>query len=152
MLSLNDNIQVLIGSSIQGEMLSTQAMTLMKYYGYAVFMIVVMLYCKVIEKRPIKSMGFNGKLLGDLKGILVGIFLLTASIGIITLTGSISYNGFLENPDFPIILAFLGAFIVQGAMEETLCRGFLMTSISIKVSIPIAIIISFNYICFAYYQ
>ncbi|MGO5053909.1 lysostaphin resistance A-like protein [Lachnospiraceae bacterium LCP25S3_G4] len=127
---------------LQGDMLSTQAMTLMKYYGYAVFMLISILYCKFIEKRSIKSMGFNSKFFGYLKGILIGIGLLVVSIGIIVLTGNISYNGFLENINYPIILAFLGAFIIQGAMEETLCRGFLMTSLSKKVSIPLAILIS----------
>ena len=129
-------VHYLMGYNVlQGEMLSDQAMTLMKYYGYAVFMLVAILYCKFIEKRPMKSMGFNGKLFGYLKGILIGILLLVVSIGIIVLTGNISYNGILKNTDYPIILAFLGAFIIQGAMEETLCRGFLMTSLSKKISI-----------------
>lgn len=127
---------------LQGEMLSAQAMTLMKYYGYAVFIFVAILYCRFIEKRTIKSMGFNGKIFGYLKGILIGIALLAASIGIIVLTGNISYNGVLKDIDYPIILVFLGAFVIQGAMEETLCRGFLMTSLSKKVSIPLAIFIS----------
>ncbi len=127
---------------LQGEMLDLRAMTLMKYYGYGVFMVVAMLYCKLIEKRSLKSMGFNGKVFGYLKGILVGVVLLAVSIGLILLTGNITYSGVLQNIDYPIIFAFLGAFIIQGAMEETLCRGFLMTSLSKKVSIPIAILIS----------
>lgn len=127
---------------LQGEMLSTQAMTLMKYYGYGIFMVVAMLYCKIIEKRSPKTMGFNGEIFNYIKGILVGVALLAVSIVIITITGNMSYNGVLENIDYPIIFAFLGAFIIQGAMEETLCRGFLMTSLSKKVSIPLAILVS----------
>lgn len=127
---------------LQGEMLSTQAMILMKYYGYAVFIIVAILYCQIIEKRPVKSMGLNSKFIGYLKGILIGATLLAVSIGIITLTGNISYNGFLEDINYPIILAFLGAFIIQGAMEEIICRGFLMISLSKKISISLAIFIS----------
>lgn len=42
---------------LQGEMLSTQTMTLLKYYGFIIFMIVGMMYCKFIEKRSLKSMG-----------------------------------------------------------------------------------------------
>lgn len=60
-------IHYIMGYNIlQGDMLSTQAMTLMKYYGYAVFIIVAVLYCKIIEKRPIKSMGFNSKFIGSI--------------------------------------------------------------------------------------
>lgn len=127
---------------LNGEMLSIQAMTLMKYYGYIVFIIVTMLYCKVVEKRSIKSMGFNSKFSGYLKGSILGVVLLVASIGIIMFTGSISYNGVVKNINYPIILAFLGAYIIQGAMEETLCRGFLMTSLGKKISIPLAVLIS----------
>ena len=127
---------------LQGEMLNTQAMTLMKYYGYGIFMVITMLYCKIIEKRSLKTMGFNSKIFSYIKGILVSVALLVASIAIITITGSITYNGILEGINFPIIFAFLGAFIIQGAMEETMCRGFLMTSLSKKVSIPLAILVS----------
>lgn len=127
---------------LQGEMLSIEEMTLMKYYGFVIFIIVTILYCKFIEKRSLKSMGFDRKLLEYIKGVLIGIALLTISIGIIVITGNITYNGIFNNINYPIILAFLGAFIIQGAMEETLCRGFLMISLSKKVSIPLAIIIS----------
>lgn len=127
---------------LQGEMLPLETMILLKYYGFVIFIAVTVLYCKLIEKRSIKSMGFNTKFMGYIKGILVGIVLLFLSIGILILTKNITFNGILKNINYPIILAFLGAFIVQGAMEETLCRGFLMTSLSKKVSIPVAILIS----------
>lgn len=34
---------------------------LLKYYGFSVFFVVTLLYCKLIEKRKIKSLGFNKK-------------------------------------------------------------------------------------------
>ena len=37
---------------------------------------------------------------------------------------------------------YLGGFVIQGAMEEVMCRGFLMNSLRCKVSIQIAILIS----------
>lgn len=127
---------------LQGEMISIQGMTLMKYYGYGIFMIVAILYCKVVEKRSLKNMGFNSKIFDYTRGILIGIVLVVMSIGLIMITGNISYNGVLENINYIIIFAFLGGFIIQGAMEETLCRGFLMTSLAKKVSNPVAIFIS----------
>ena len=47
---------------LRGEMLSTQTMTLMKYYGYIVFLFITILYCKFIEKRSARSMGFNSRI------------------------------------------------------------------------------------------
>jgi len=136
-------IHYLMGYNIlQGEMLSIEMMTLMKYYGFLIFMVVAILYCKFIEKRSLKSMGFNGKISDYIKGILIGVFLLAISVGVILCTGNINYNGIFENINYPIIFAFLVAFIIQGAMEETLCRGFLMISLSKKISIPLAIFIS----------
>lgn len=127
---------------LQGEMLPIQTMNLMKYYGYAIFIFVAVLYCKVVEKRSIRSMGFSGKLIGYLKGTIIGVALLAISMGIMVSMGKITYHGVLQHIDYSLIVAFLGAFIVQGAMEEVLCRGFLMISLSKKVSIPIAISIS----------
>ena len=78
---------------LQGEMLSTQTMTLLKYYGFIVFMIVGMMYCKFIEKRSLKSMGFNKNFSAYFKGSFIAVVLLGASIGIITFTGNITYHG-----------------------------------------------------------
>lgn len=127
---------------INGEMLSLQSMLLMKYYGFFIFSILTMLYCKFVEKRTIKSMGFNRNIIGFLKGILLATALLGLSLGFIVLTGNITYNGISNNINITIIIAFLGAFIIQGAMEETMCRGFLMVSLSKKVTITTSILIS----------
>lgn len=136
-------IHYIMGYNIlKGEMMNFEAMTLLKYYGYAIFMAVAILYCKLIEGRSPRSMGFNNKISHYIKGILVAIILIAISISLISLTGNITYKGVLRNINFPLILAFLCAFIIQGAMEETLCRGFLMTSLSKKVPISLAILIS----------
>lgn len=127
---------------LNGEMLSLQSMLLMKYYGRLTFSILTILYCTLVEKRTIKSMGFNRKIIGYFKGILLAIALLGFSLGFIVLTGNITYNGIDSNIKIPIIVAFGGAFIIQGAMEETMCRGFLMLSLSKKTTIPISILIS----------
>jgi len=79
---------------LQGKMLSVQIMTLMKYYRYAVFILVTILYCKMVEKRSIKSMGINGKVIGLLKVIIIGNVLLVIPIGIIVSMGKTIYNGF----------------------------------------------------------
>lgn len=127
---------------IAGEMLPLQSMLLMKYYGFFIFSILTLLYCKFVEKRTIQSMGFNRNIIGYLKGIFLAIVLLGLSLGFIVLTRNITYNGIYNNINIPIIIAFLGAFIIQGAMEETMCRGFLMVSLSKKTTITTSILIS----------
>jgi membrane protease YdiL (CAAX protease family) len=132
-----------IGLNIfKGEMLSMQSMLLMKYYGYICMLVVCLVYCKKVERRSLKDIGFNSKFSSYFLGSFLGIIILGVSLGLIVLTKNMAFNGLATNLNFTIIFAFLGAFIVQGAMEETLCRGFLMTSLSKKVSNVAAIGIS----------
>lgn len=129
---------------LKGNMPSDTIMTLIKYYGFIGLLILSLLYCKFIEKRPLKSIGFykNKAVLGYLKGILVAVVMLGISIGITMLTGAISFEGMSNTVSMPLIFAFLGGFIIQGTMEEVLCRGFLMVSLSKRVSLPVSIILS----------
>lgn len=127
---------------LKGEMLSVQSMLLLKYYGYIVFLVLALLYCKFIEKRTIKSMGFNGKVYEFFTGMGIALVLVIGSVALIMSLGQIKYNGIGEDYNLLIIAAFFGAFIIQGTMEETLSRGFLMTSLTQKLNIPISITIS----------
>ncbi len=129
---------------LKGNMPSDTIMTLIKYYGFIGLLILSLFYCKSIEKRPLKSIGFykNKAVLGYLKGVLVAVVILGISIGITMLTGAISFEGMSNTVSMPLILAFLGGFIIQGTMEEVLCRGFLMVSLSKRVSLPVSIILS----------
>lgn len=127
---------------LNGEMMDFTMMSLMKYYGYFVFLIIGILYCIMVEKRSLKSMGFNGKILEYFAGAFLAVVLVGFSIGAITITGNLSYAGIIENRNTLLIMAFLGGFIIQGAMEEVLCRGFLLLSLARKLPIAVAIGIS----------
>ena len=48
---------------LHGVLPSVDVVMLMKYYGFAVFFVVTLLYCKLFEKRKLKSLGFNKKVL-----------------------------------------------------------------------------------------
>lgn len=137
------SLHLILGYNLfQGEMLSIQTMKLMKYYGYGVHIIVVILYCKIFENRSIRTLGFNKKYIEYFKGIIIAILLLTVCIGLNILVGTIKFNVLCKSIDYTIIIAFMGGFIVQGAMEEIFCRGFLMKSLSKRVTITMSIFIS----------
>ncbi|WP_273326210.1 hypothetical protein [Vallitalea guaymasensis] len=77
------SLHLILGYNLfQGEMLSIQTMKLMKYYGYGVHIIVVILYCKIFENRSIRTLGFNKKYIEYFKGIIIAILLLTVCIGL----------------------------------------------------------------------
>jgi len=127
---------------LQGEMLDFQTMSLMKYYGYAIFIAVMLGYWKVVEKKPLSMIGLNKGFGSYFVGVGISVLLLTLSIGGIMLLGKIKYQGIFDNINVLMLLLFVGGFVVQGAMEELLCRGFLLHTLKEKVTLPLAVLIS----------
>ncbi len=111
--------------------------------------LVVLLYCRLVEKRTPESLGFIKKNAGKnyLIGIMIG-FLFISSVFIINLlTNSITVTfDFSSIQWWYIIFSFIG-FMFQGLMEETVCRGFIMNSIASKRGVLAGMII--NSIIFA---
>ena len=131
---------------------------LMQYYGFSVFLILAIIYCKFIEKRSLRTMGFN-KRSGDYGyGAMIAVILLTIIVGICCVSGGIFYANVVDAANVECVdlnkvesgnsfnlvymIALLGGLMIQGAAEEALCRGFLMHSLLKKVSVPLAIVFS----------
>ena len=112
---------------------------LLKYYGFSVFFVVTLLYCKLIEKRKIKSLGFNKKVCDYFVGAAGAIILLAVIVCVCCVTGALRFNSFTSGADVLYLLALLVGFLIQGSAEELVCRGFLLPSLSKKVSLPVAI-------------
>ena len=105
-------------------------------------MVLPIVYCTLLEKRNITTLGIVKKDLfkNYILGIIIGFVMFSVVYGIEYLTGSVhidKYNGFNI-----WLLAFLVAFFFQSAGEEFMCRGFLLTSVGAKKSVSCAIIIS----------
>lgn len=116
---------------------------LLPYYGNAIFILVTILYCKLIEKQAVKALGFEKKrILQYFIGALIAVVLLTAVIAVCCVTGSITYNGFNSEVDVLYIVVLLLGLVIQGATEEIMCRGFLMQSLQKKTSVSVAIFVS----------
>lgn len=115
---------------------------LLQYYGFVVFFIVTALYCKLIEKRKLNTLGFNKKGLDYLFGGAVAILLLAVIIGLCCVSGVLSFSGIAAGIDIGYLIALFFAFLIQSLAEETICRGFLLPSLSKKTSLPIAIFVS----------
>ena len=110
-------------------------------------------YCRVIEKRPLCSMGMTkkGAVRSYLTGYLIGAAMIGAVVGISVLFGQsrVGFSGLTGGALLTIGLYFLG-YLIQGAAEEFLCRGYLMISLyrsfnrkeEKKYAAPLAVIIS----------
>ncbi|MBQ2938458.1 MAG: CPBP family intramembrane metalloprotease [Clostridia bacterium] len=128
---------------LNGEMMDENTMLLFKYYGYIISIFTAMIFIKKVNKSSIDELGFNKKVIDYVKGFLPAIISLVIIIGILMLLGQVHFEGFNKNIDFKLLFLFLGGFIIQGAMEETLCRGFLMTQLNKKIGKHLSILISF---------
>ena len=115
---------------------------LLLYYGFLVFSLVTLLYCKFVEKKNMEFIGFSGNPIDYLTGAFVAAILLFIILGIGCISGSISFCGFNTNTNIKSILLWVLAFGIQGATEEIMCRGFLLNSLKNRISIPLAILIS----------
>jgi len=104
--------------------------------------IVAILYCKLIEKRSLYSMGFvRKKAVTDyLIGAGLGVLMLGLALLISFLCGTVKYEGFVLGGGIGLLLLFLLGFILQGMSEEVLVRGYYMISVSARHSILLAVI------------
>ena len=96
--------------------------------------IILTLYVKFAEKRSLRSMGFvkEHAVTDYLLGMVIAFAMFSACVGICVAAGAMTFGGYvLGNQYVMLALMFLG-FLVQGASEETVCRGFMMTSFGSK--------------------
>lgn len=109
----------------------------------AVTTLLCILYCRKIEKRSIRSMGFSksGWLLRYLKGYAIGTVMLLLCAGILWLMGELSF-AFAEKIPVLYLLAFFVGFVLQGMSEEVMLRGYFMMSLSNRCHIALAVGIS----------
>ncbi len=127
---------------LHGVMPAGQIGELLPYYGFLVFLLVTIAYCRLVEKRTTQSIGFSGNAVDYLAGVLLAAALLAIIIGVNCIFGSIKFWGLNTNVDFKSLLLWILAFGIQGAAEEMMCRGFLLHSLLEKISIPKAVMIS----------
>ena len=127
---------------LEGEMFDAQTITLMTYFGYAFIIGAIVLFWKLFQKKTIKDLGFKGKPVSYLTGALIGAALVVLSTVVVALTGAIKFNGVFANIDTPMVALMLICFVLQGAMEEILCRGIVHQLLIKKTSVPVTIGVS----------
>ena len=127
---------------MHGEMPKPIVMDMITYYGYVIHLSFAILYCKFVEKRKAASRGNRKRVSEYLFGAGIATVMLAAIMVFICVAGGASYEGIGKNFNVLSTVALLGGFIIQGAAEEFLCRGFLLTTLQKKLSLPLAVFIS----------
>lgn len=104
--------------------------------------VVVILFCKLLQKRKLPSLGFRRKhaVREYLVGALIGIGMIAASWGLCILTGAASFS--VTTFSIPMVILYFFGYLFQGMSEEVLVRGYFMPSIARKNSVLSAVLIS----------
>jgi len=116
--------------------------------GFGFTALLILAWAWLFERRSPAALGLNGDaLLRYGRGLLVGAGFLFASIGLAWALGGYKIEGFgvWTGPSLALflpILCIFGGFMVQGATEELMLRGWLMQLVASRHGLVIAIIIN----------
>lgn len=114
---------------------------------FGMLIIIIFLWVKFFEGRSITTLGFTKKDAAKnyFLGFAYGMLMNSVVVGIMAILGAIevtnlNYN--IEIETFSIVSIFLFGFVVQGAAEETLTRGWMFQVIGFRNKPWIGFIIS----------
>lgn len=121
---------------------------LITLFSFAFISLLVFFRVKVIEKRSFSSIGFNKNnwLKKYSLGFLIGLAMMSIIVLILFPFGYITVE---KNPIQPVgisaiasVLVILFGWIIQGATEEIVTRGWLLNVLSTKYNIEVGLLIS----------
>ena len=121
---------------------------LITLFSFAFISLLIFFRVKVIEKRSLSSIGFNKNnwLKKYSLGFLIGLVMMSIIVLILLLFRYINVE---KNPIQPVgvsaissVLVILFGWIIQGATEEIVTRGWLLNVLSTKYNIGVGLLIS----------
>lgn len=115
-------------------------------FSCSALIILVFLWVKYVEKRRFSTLGFEktGLLKKYCRGFLVGVGIIAINVGLMYVTGLCEYLPNVSGGLYAIsgVLIMLIGWIIQGASEEILTRGWLMPMLGKSYRAPVAILVS----------
>lgn len=121
-------------------------------FGGAIFF--VFLWIRFVEKRSFSSIGFWGDqwIRKYLRGALIGFVFISIPVMLLLLTGNVQLQMQQITPTAILgIVGSLVAFLIQGATEEIVVRGWLFPVLSVRSRIWVGIVVTSFYLVFFIY-
>lgn len=130
-------------------LMQSNALTIAMLFATAAMILTALLFCKLIQKRKMVTVGFQkpGMWKEYLCGIGVGFGIFSVAVLLCVVTGSLKIQGLSATFSVGIFLLFLIGYMIQGMAEEVLCRGYFLVSVSRRY--PLAVGIAANAVLFA---
>lgn len=124
------------------QIVSSNGYAIQMLFANAAMILIVLLFCKLIQKRKMNTLGFRKKgfLSEYLSGAVVGFVIFSAAVLICVLTGSLKLEGFSSTFTIGTFFLFTVGYMIQGMAEEVLCRGYFLVSVGRRYSMLTAII------------
>lgn len=137
-----------VGAIMEASMAATQRMMSSDWYMIATLfsdialILIVFLFCRFIQKRKIRTLGFvkTGMLKEYGIGVLAGFLFFSACVLISALFGGIRIQGVSPEFSIGIFICYLLGFMVQGMAEEVLCRGYFLCSYARRYPVYAAVL------------
>ncbi len=123
---------------------SDPAIMLVSLISTAATIATVIAYVVLIEKRKVRTLGLTKKALFSeyFIGLAVGLAMFGAVVGLGVIFGGFTFAGVSKTllASLPMIIAMFAGYMIQGASEEILCRGYFCVSAARKSSVVVAIL------------
>lgn len=119
-------------------------LNIVQLFATVTTIVAVLIYCCKIEKRRLFTLGFvkKGAITEYSLGLLIGLFMFSAAYGMLILSGEIEFGGFNSDVSIITVVLFFLGFVVQGASEEILLRGFFFVSGAANSNVAISVFVS----------
>lgn len=111
-------------------------------FATAVMIAIVVLFCRLVQKRKLSSLGFVKKEAGIdyFRGVLLGFGMFSAAALICALTGAIRLSPARGAFSLSTLFLYAVGYMAQGMAEEALCRGYFMVSLGRRYSMELAVL------------
>ena len=100
------------------------------------------LFSKKINKIKLDKIGIDKNLKTFFKGLLIGILSLSLIIIPLVIFGAVKFNGLNNSMNWLLFILYLFGYLIQSAMEEIICRGYILHKLKERIQLVLAIFIS----------
>lgn len=132
----------IFGYNATDKQLPYDIMLLCSFYGYILTILLFIIFSKKINKIKLDKIGIDKNLKTFFKGLLIGILSLLLIIILLVIFGAIEFNGINNSMNWGVFVLYLFGYLIQSAMEEVVCRGYILHKLKEKIPLAFAIIIS----------
>lgn len=131
-------------TEIAMEIASSDILTIGMLFANMAMILLTMLFCKVIQKRKMRTLGFVKK--NVLKeygmGLGIGFAMFSVAVLLCMITGALHFEGISSQFAAGTFVLFGLGYMIQGMAEEVLCRSYFMVSIGRRYPMWVAVILN----------